>query len=168
MKPPIQLETFRLEPDTWRAFIFRISLPRLGRLVGVLVLLTLAGTLYDPRFGIPIFVGVVVAGLSLVAILWSNCNTVIKSPLNRFVWSSRQVEFDEVGIRVATSEGARSDLPWRVIVKATDYKDYILLYISAGQTIALPKTAFREPQHLADFMGILTSHNLIKQKPAKK
>ena len=130
----------------------------------------LAAVLYvqDPSFGGPMVLGVAVAGLFLLGILWGTCNSSIKNPLNRFGWASRQVEFDEVMIRVASSEGARSEIPWRTVVKVSATKDFYLLYLSATQYLPIPRTAFKDPIQEAELRGILKGLNLIREKPAKK
>ena len=168
MTPPIQLERFCLEPDSWQRFVFKLSLSRVMRVIIIAGAVFLGLALVDPHFIVPALVGMLMFVVLMPAALWSNCVKMVKNPLNRFTWSSRQVEFDDVMIRMASSEGTRSELPWRTIVKVTDHKDFYLLYVTATQFFPIPKTAFSQPGHENELRSILKGLSLLKDKPEKK
>jgi len=163
METPIQLENYRLEPNQWAKDMYWFNLPKqmtrfsIPLFVGaaLLSILTPEQTPYFAAGAVGIFVMVPL-------IRYQKLRESIKDPFNKAAWANRQMEFDDFEIRVATSDGTRSQVPIRNFVSCTEYRGYYILYLTRIMMWGIPKTAFRRPEDERVFRETLVSYNLLK------
>ncbi len=162
MEEPTRLELFSLDSNTfrrdmfiyglWKSFLFQVVVVTLICFIEHVITQNWTGTC---------FLWIYLLGLGLLS-RWSSLRQFAMSRLNREVWSSRQVEFDDEIYRSSSSSGTAIQVPFRNIVKVTEFRGYYLLFQSTVNVIYLPKQAFHLPSDEQRFRQCLFKYNLIK------
>ena len=169
MQETIQLENYRLEPSEWAKVMYTYGLRKqMIRLIYPLAALGVGMVLMVPGQPVAILAGVLGFTALILLLRWNNIRQSLRNPMNRAVWSNRQVEFDASELRAALSDGTRSIIPIRNFVQFGEHAGYLFLYLSAIQYVPIPLTAFKTKSDEAALREILRQHNVPSDKTKRK
>lgn len=112
------------------------------------------------------FAGLVAAGWILTAafagLRWILLKRKFSTPLNRFLYEERRVEFDDEVFRWRSASGARCHLPWSNFVKAKELRNVYLLHVTSSFIVFVPKRAFANPSDENRFKGELVRRGVLR------
>ena len=132
------------------------TLPRIALILGfILLLMASSESLGSTAPGLLILIPLVPVSR------WLTIYRVANSPLNRYLWLVRHIEFDTAEMRSRNETGVQHIVPWSGIVKVKVVKDRYLLWMSTSMVFMIPKSSFKVPADEVAFREILARHRLI-------
>jgi YcxB-like protein len=111
-------------------------------------------------WGLPAFLGGLVAYLFIPLLLlarWRQINASLRHPLNWSITVPRIIRFDENQIVQELPGLSRSEFSWSLVVKCSEWNDFVLFFLSQTYFVVVPKKEIA-PDALAEI------RRLAKQK----